>query len=110
MYIETAPLIYYVEENLAYLPRMDAIIELAENTPIGMVGSVITLTEVLMHPKQTGHTQLEQEYRVILQNSPGFRLLPVTATIADEAADLRARYRLRTSDALLPWCQAVMRS
>ena len=61
---------------------------------------MITLTEVLTHPFKLGNARLVQEYRDILLHSGGFRLLPVTARLAESTADLRARYNLRTPDAL----------
>ncbi|MDQ7036931.1 MAG: type II toxin-antitoxin system VapC family toxin, partial [Anaerolineae bacterium] len=91
---------YYVEENPTYLDKMDAIIKQVEETSIEVVSSVITLTEVLNHPIKQGNSQLEQEYRDILVNSSDYRLLPITLTIAESAANLRARYNLRTPDAL----------
>lgn len=45
LYIETAPLIYYVEEHPTYIARMDAIIEALDNSNLKAVSSVITLTE-----------------------------------------------------------------
>ena len=99
-YTETAPLIYYVEENPTYVAKMDAIIAAIEDRPIEAVSSVITLTEVLTHPFKLGNTRLEREYRDILLHSGGFRLLTITARIAESAAALRARYTLRTPDAL----------
>ena len=100
LYTETAPLIYYVEENPTYVAKMNAIIEAIEDRPIEAVSSVITLTEVLTHPLKLGNTRLEREYRDILLHSGGFRLLTITARIAESAAALRARYNLRTPDAL----------
>jgi predicted nucleic acid-binding protein len=100
LYTETAPLIYYVEENPTYVAKMDAIIEAIEDRPIEAFSSVITLTEVLTHPFKLGNARLAQEYRDILLHNGGFRLLPVTSRIAESAADLRARYNLRTPDAL----------
>ncbi|MCI5124431.1 MAG: type II toxin-antitoxin system VapC family toxin [Candidatus Electrothrix sp. AR5] len=63
-------------------------------------GSVITLTEVLVHPKRNGKIALEKEYRNLLQNSRNFELIPIDADIADRAAELRSRHNLRTPDAL----------
>ena len=100
LYTETAPLIYYVEENPTYVAKMDAIIEAIEDRRIEAISSVITLTEVLTHPRKLGNARLEQENRDILLNSGGFRLLPITFRIAESAADLRARYNLGTPDAL----------
>jgi predicted nucleic acid-binding protein len=100
LYTETAPLIYYVEEIPTHVAKMDAIIGAIEDSPIEAVSSVITLTEVLTHPLKLGNARLVQAYRDILLNSRRFRLLPITSRIAESAADLRARYNLRTPDAL----------
>ena len=100
LYTEAAPLIYYVEEHPKYVAKMDAIIKAIEDRPIEAVSSVITLTEVLTRPVKLGNTRLEREYRDILLHSGGFRLLTITARIAESAAALRARYNLRTPDAL----------
>ena len=100
LYTETAPLIYYVEENPTYVAKMDAIIEAIEARSIEAVSSVITLTEVLTRPLRLGNPRLEREYRDILLHSGEFRLLTITARIAESAAALRARYNLRTPDAL----------
>ncbi|HEX9867783.1 MAG TPA: PIN domain-containing protein [Candidatus Tectomicrobia bacterium] len=93
-------MIYYVEEKRTYVAKMDAIIAAIEDSPIEAVSSVITLTEVLTHPLKVGNARLVHEYRNILLNSRRFRLLPITSQIAESAADLRARYNLRTPDAL----------
>lgn len=100
LYIETAPLIYYVEEHPTYVARMDAIIATLEKASIVAISSVIILTEVLPQPIKLGNTLLEEEYHNILLHSDGFMLLSVIAQIAETAADLRARYNLRTPDAL----------
>ena len=100
LYIEAAPLIYYVEEHPTYIDRMDAIIAAVEATGITLASSVILLTEVLPQPRKVGNAVLEQEYRDILLYSRGYHLFVVTPEIAEAAAGLRARYNLRTPDAL----------
>jgi predicted nucleic acid-binding protein len=100
LYIEAAPLIYYVEANPVYVDRMEEVISLIEDIPVRAVSSVITLTEVLNQPVRLGRVDLEQQYKAILFSSPMFQLFPVSLTIADSAARLRARYNLRTPDAL----------
>lgn len=100
LYIEAAPLIYFVEENATYIARMDAIIARIEDRGIETFSSVITLTEVITHPLRLGQTELVEEYRDILLNEGHFRLVSVNAVIAETAANLRARYHLRTPDAL----------
>ncbi|MEP7336274.1 MAG: PIN domain-containing protein [Acidobacteriota bacterium] len=43
---------------------------------------------------------MQQEYRELLLRGLNFTTLAVSAAIAERAAELRARYRLRTPDAL----------
>lgn len=100
LYIDAAPLVYYVEENSHYVDRMDVIVVAVEDPSVKAFSSVVTLTEVLTHPLRLGQHHFEQEYRGILLYSDGFQLLPVTIETADIAAHLRARYNLRTPDAL----------
>lgn len=100
IYLDTAPLIYYVEANPGYVTKMDVVITAVENNPIDATSSVITLVEILSRPLQLEDHRLVQEYRDILINSGELRLIPVTVQIAGIAADLRARYNFRTPDAL----------
>lgn len=100
LYIETTPLIYYVEANPTYITKMDAILKVVENGPLEVCSAVITLMEVLVHPLRAGNAALAQQYRDILVNNDDLKLLPITIHIAEVAADLRARYGLRTPDAL----------
>jgi len=62
--------------------------------------SVITLSEVLTLPYRVGDAALAQRYQSFLLRSRNFSLDLVTADIAEQAANLRARYGLRTPDAL----------
>ena len=62
--------------------------------------SVITLTEVLIQPLRLGKNDLVKAYEAILTNSVYFTLAPVSLTVAKQAAYLRAKYNLRTPDAL----------
>lgn len=100
LYMDSAPLIYYVEEHPTYLAKMDVVIAEVEQRPLMALSSVITLTEILTRPLKEQNKLLEQEYRDILLNSDTFNLLVVSSQIADSAADLRSRYNLRTPDAL----------
>ena len=42
LYVDTAPLIYYVEEHPTYIAKMDRIIDLTETTPLTAYSSVLT--------------------------------------------------------------------
>lgn len=96
--IETAPYIYYVENHPLYADKMDAIFAIIEAQTIEMTASVITLTEVLKKPIQVNDQPLIDAYSELLTQNT--HLIPTTVVIARLAADLRARYNLRTPDAL----------
>jgi predicted nucleic acid-binding protein len=98
--IETAPFIYFVERHPAYIDRVRAIFRQVNSGTPQAVTSVITLTEVLVMPIRTGHVQYQQEYRDMLLNTVNITTQPVSALIAERAAQLRAQYNLRTPDAL----------
>ena len=65
-----------------------------------MATSVVSLTEVLTKPRQMGDSRLIQIYREMLLESRNLILLPITASMAERAAEFRATYQLKTPDAL----------
>jgi predicted nucleic acid-binding protein len=97
---DTAPIIYFVEANPRYDTLVTAIFQHVAARAIQGVTSVITLTEVLVHPFRQNNARLGDEYRTLLLTSRDFLTLPINAAIAEQAANLRARYGLRTPDAL----------
>jgi predicted nucleic acid-binding protein len=66
----------------------------------GVVTSIVTLLEVLVHPFRHGDTILAQQYRDILLNAKGLTTLLLFQDIAEEAARLRATHNIRTPDAI----------
>lgn len=64
------------------------------------LASTIVLAEVLVQPIRVGNHTLAKRYEAILSDSHHFQLEPVATATARYAADLRARYNLRTPDAL----------
>ncbi len=98
--LDTAPLIYFIEENPNYLDVTDAFFEAMFRGDFSVVTSVLTITEVLVYPLRQGNTALAQQYREILFNSQGLTTIEVFPEIAENAAQLRANYNLRTPDAI----------
>ena len=60
----------------------------------------MTLLEVLVKPLREGHKAIAEQYRDILTTAPGIELFDVTSAIAEGAAQLRAKYNIRTPDAI----------
>lgn len=100
LYVETSPFIYYVENHPGYADKMQQIFEDVNTGRIESITSVITLAETLTKPLQTGDKVVEQAYRTLLHQTQHIALIPITSSIAERTADLRARYSLKTPDAL----------
>jgi predicted nucleic acid-binding protein len=98
--VDTAPLIYFVEGHPEFGPPVRSLIEHAERTDLVLVSSVLTLTEVLTLPFDKGATEIAQAYKTLLLQTPYLRLEPVGPQVAERAARLRARYGLKTPDAI----------
>ena len=98
--LDSAPIIYYVEKQPRYFPLCLAVFERIARGDLHGYGSIITLTETLTHPLQSGNQLGIDAYKTLLLNSENLSLLRVDAAIAEAAADLRARHNLRTPDAL----------
>lgn len=98
--LDTAPIIYFMEAN----PNYDALVtEIFQRIDAGLIEgitSVITLLEVLVMPLRSGDTGLQQKYTDLLLHSLHLETHTITAGVVQRAADLRARYNLRTPDAL----------
>ena len=98
--LDTAPLIYFIEENPIYLEVTDVFFTAMYRGEFSVVTSVLTISEVLVYPLRAGNTILAQQYRDILFNSQGLTTIEVLPDIAENAAKLRADYNLRTPDAI----------
>ncbi len=76
--------------------------------------SAITLVEVLARPIQLGEDELVERYKALLTEGEYFELVEIDNEIAGEAARLRAKYQLRTPDAiqvaaaLISGCEAFL--
>lgn len=99
--LDTMAVIYYVETNPRYVALMDAVFGRIADGRLSGVASAITLTETLVQPLRLGAHELADHYRDLLTESENFETRPVTLAVAETAADLRARYGLRTADAVV---------
>lgn len=98
--LDTAPIIYFIEENKTYLEQVDLFFLELEAKRISAVTSPITIVEVLTQPFRSGNVELANDYRAILYHISNLRINFLTSQIAEKAAHLRAEYNLRTPDAI----------
>ena len=98
--LDTAPLIYFIEQNDTYLGLVRTFFKAMNQGQFQVVTSTLTLTEVLVHPIGLGNLELAQQYRDIIIDEENLATLPVSVKIAEVAAKLRAKQNLRTPDAI----------
>jgi predicted nucleic acid-binding protein len=98
--LDTPPVIYFVEENPRYIDIVAEIFGHISRRELIGITSVVTLGEVLVQPLVHRNLWLQQEYRNLLLRAASFQTLSIDPETAEEAARLRARYRLRMADAM----------
>lgn len=98
--LDTAPLIYFIEENPVYFETVQDFFRAIDARELTVVTSTVTLLEVLVHPLRRNDIELAAQYREILLHSQGLTTIPLSATVAEEAAQLRAEHSIRTPDAI----------
>ncbi len=58
--LDTAPLIYFIDQNETYLELVRAFFHAMSQGEFQVVTSVLTLTEVLVHPLRSGNLVVSQ--------------------------------------------------
>jgi predicted nucleic acid-binding protein len=101
LFIDTAPIIYYIEAHPKFGPLVKEIVDSFQSGKITAFSSVITLVEVLPKPIEAGNEKLAQEFSGFLKAGKNITLLEITTDIAELAGRLRGRYAfLRAMDAI----------
>ena len=98
--LDTSPLIYYIENVEPYVSALQSLFDAIACGNNTAVTSVVTLIEVLTKPIRDVNTELVERFRLYLTSSRNLELIPVTLEIGEQAAHLRAKYDLRTPDAI----------
>lgn len=99
IFLDTAPVIYFVEKNPDYLERSHVVFSYLDEGRFTAVVSPITLSECLVIPYRLGNTEVAQVFTDLLVNSENVLFHPINEITADKAAHLRARYNLILTDA-----------
>jgi predicted nucleic acid-binding protein len=98
--LDTAPLIYFVEQNTEYVELVRLFFEAFDRGDLHVVTSTVTLAEVLAQPLRFGNNELARRYRTILLWAPGLDMVELSPVIAERTALLRSQYNLQTLDAI----------
>lgn len=100
LFIDTAPVIYYVEQNPHFQSQVNAIFEQVDAGQVRVVNSPITLSECLIGPMRSGNEQLQSDFQELLVRGAFTEFVTISEAIAVDAARLRATYNLTLTDAL----------
>ena len=100
IFLDTAPLIYYIEENQHYLKILEKLFSENSKGKFLFHTSVITLLEVLVLPMRKKEHQIVEQYQNILCNSPTIEIFDLNIEITISAAGYRAKYGLKTPDSI----------
>jgi predicted nucleic acid-binding protein len=100
VFLDTAPLIYFIEGHSKYQNLLSNLFDFNDKGGFSFITSSITLLEVLVKPLREGKADIAKQYRNILPNAPGIEVFDVTSATSEIAAHLRAQYRFRTPDAI----------
>ena len=102
--LDTSVFIYQLEANPRYVDLTDHIFSWIEHPASAAVTSAITMTELLVQPYREADEQRVNEFYGLLSTFPNLDWIAADLEIADIGARFRARYRLRTPDALQAAC------
>jgi len=100
IFIDTAPIIYFIEENAAFSEKVTEIFAQISGGNIEAVTSAITFIEVLTKPYKMGQIDIVNIYRDFFFNSMGFNLISITPDIAELSAKIRADFGFKLPDAI----------
>jgi predicted nucleic acid-binding protein len=98
--IDTAPIIYLLEEHPRWLSSYLPLFEKIEAGRLQGVVSVVTVAEVLTGPLRKGNEILADRYFHALSSSSHWQIINMNAELAFMAARIRIRYGLKLPDAI----------
>ncbi|MCD6398088.1 MAG: PIN domain-containing protein [Spirochaetaceae bacterium] len=98
--LDTMIFIYSMEARKPYIPFLRSIFNYIEGGFVKGVTSAITLLEILVKPIKDQNITAIKDYKFLLNNFPNLKMVNIDPGIAERGAELRAKYGIRTPDAL----------
>ena len=99
LFLDSAPVIYYIDMNPAYFAVIDGVFDWIESNSIRVVTSPVTLAECLVLPIRQNNRPQQQLFIDIITAQDTADFVEITSAIARNAAEIRARYNLQLPDA-----------
>ncbi len=98
--LDTNVFIYFLEDHPRYGAWCASLFDLIERGYNPAVTSTVTLLELLVQPYREHREELAQKIFALAGTYPKLEWVAMGMELADRAAELRARYRLSTPDAI----------
>jgi predicted nucleic acid-binding protein len=98
--LDTNVFIYFLEDHPRYGAWCAALFDRLERRRTAAITSTVTLLELLVQPYRQQKEDLAHKIFALTTTYPNLVWMPVGVEVADRAAELRARYRLDTPDAI----------
>lgn len=98
--LDTVVLVYFLEHHDKHFEPVKALFQGIERGLFDAIMSSLVFTELLVPAYRVGEHDLAMRTFTYLERFPNLSVVPISSAIAREAARLRARYGLRTPDAL----------
>ena len=95
--MDSAPIIYTLEAHPQLAARYKSLFARHAAGEFSLAVTTITIAEVLTGPLGAGEDALSKRYRAVLES---WHVVDLTADIAETAARLRARHKLKLPDAI----------
>ena len=95
--VDSAPIIYVLEAHPKHAGRYEALFARHGAGELLLAVTTITIAEVLTGPLGAGEEALAKRYRSVLES---WQVVELTTEIAETAARLRARHKLKLQDAV----------
>jgi len=98
--IDTMVFIYHFEKSPEYSPLTLSLFDHIEKGFSKGVTSILTKLEIMVKPKLEGNQNLARTYDFLLRTFPNLVLRDLDDYVVDSASTLRAKYKIRTPDAI----------
>lgn len=100
VFIDTAPMIYYLENNTLYMKAIKNFFARCLQENIQIVTSVITVEEYLVYPYGSGKVEYVDNFKRFIEYM-NIKVVDINSQIAEQGAKIRSQYKaFKAMDAL----------
>jgi len=104
IFLDTNLIIYFLEANEDFYPKIRTFFLQAENKEITIYTSSLSYLEVLVPVIKNRKIELKAKYDYLFKGFYGVKIIDIDLEVAEIGAFIRAKYNIRTPDALQVAC------